>query len=166
MLVKKRVFVAADGVAVPAMLLLAAFLAIAEHRNPGILNPDGSASAPESVVGAAAGSLFGSSVAVSGDTMAVGAPKDGDERGGPGAVYVFRLVGEAWEPTAKLTPEDAPVDGLFGHSVSLSGDLLIAGAPGGPGNRGTFYVYRFREGTWLLQDRLSVESVASGSAGT
>ena len=75
---------------------------------------------------AAAGGLFGLSVAISGDTVIVGAPADDDA----GAYLFARDQGgaEAWGQVAKLTAADATED-RFGWSVAISGDTVIVGAP-------------------------------------
>jgi hypothetical protein len=70
---------------------------------------------------------FGYSVAISGNTVVVGA--DGAEPSG--AVYVFTRPGTGWADmteTAKLTPSDGGYAYAFGHSVAVSGDTVVAGA--------------------------------------
>lgn len=74
----------------------------------------------------ATGDLFGRSVAVAGDRVAVGAIYDDGILADVGAVYVYDLA-EATE--RKLTPEDEERVSLFGHAVAMSGDLLAVGAP-------------------------------------
>ena len=75
----------------------------------------------------AAADRFGRSVSIDGATIVLGAP--GDD-GGRGSVYVFQRSGDSWTNTAKLTASDgAPGDGL-GSSVAISGDTIVAGAPG------------------------------------
>lgn len=72
---------------------------------------------------AQAGGQFGQSVAMSGTTVAVGAPDQGD-----GNAYTFGV------PHGNLTlgnfssPNPTP-SGLFGSSVAISGSTLIVGAP-------------------------------------
>ena len=92
------------------------------------------------------GDLFGGSVALSGDTLAVGAIGEdscadgigGDETNndcsaglGPfstGAVYVFTRTGGVWSQQAYVKASNSEgLDG-FGHSVALSGDTLAVGA--------------------------------------
>ncbi|MBM4429340.1 MAG: PKD domain-containing protein, partial [Chloroflexi bacterium] len=70
---------------------------------------------------------FGSSVAISGDTVVVGA--FGYNREG-GAAYVFYrdLGGEDnWGELKKLVASDG--GGYLGYSVAISGDIIVAGAP-------------------------------------
>jgi hypothetical protein len=85
---------------------------------------------------------FGTSVALSGDVLAVGArgedsgakgvngDQGNDERIGSGAVYVFRRTGVAWLQEAYLKASTPGVNDFFGSAVALSGDALVAGATG------------------------------------
>ena len=85
--------------------------------------------------------LFGYSVSLSGDTVAVGAPKEdsdskkigtlsNDNGANNGAVYVFtRNSNGQWTQQAYIKASNAGVNDLFGYSVSLSGDTLVVGAP-------------------------------------
>lgn len=90
------------------------------------------------------GDFFGypSSVALSGDTLAVGAYGeasaatgiDGDQtddsRVNAGAVYVFtRDAADTWTQQAYIKASNAGGGDRFGRAVSLSDDTLLAGAP-------------------------------------
>lgn len=82
-----------------------------------------------------AGAEFGWSVALDGDLLAVGAPSanlSGTNAPG-GAVLLFgRHQGgpNAWGEIKRWAPTDmGSSNGLFGWSVSLSGDALVVGAP-------------------------------------
>ena len=72
---------------------------------------------------------FGWSVAVSNNSIAVGAREDDTTAGADaGSTYIFSRVGNGWSETQKLTPSD-PVNGdRFGSSVALLADTLIVGA--------------------------------------
>ncbi len=98
---------------------------------------------PAAVGTTQAGELFGSSVAVSGNTVVVGAFNEGssstgidstpDENGSrAGAAYVFVRSGAAWSQQAYRKPAavgtSQAVD-QFGLSVAVSGDTVIVGAP-------------------------------------
>jgi hypothetical protein len=110
---------------------------------------------------AQAGDQFGLRVALSADTLAVGAPYKRVSPGGnaAGAVYIFQHQGGAWTQQARLTASDgAPYD-LFGSALALQGDTLAVGARSadlpGKRNAGAVYVYQ-RQGTdWSLQVRLA-----------
>ena len=95
---------------------------------------------------AQAGDNFGQSVAVSGDTVVVGAP--GDDAGG-NAAYVFqRDEGGAdnWGELKKLTASDAQANDNFGQSVAVSGDTVVVGAPGDDAGGNAAYVFQRDEG--------------------
>ena len=78
---------------------------------------------------AAAGDVFGITVAVSGDILVVGAPGDSDAGVNSGSAYVFTRVGGGWSQQAKLTATDAAAGDQFGASVAVSGDTAVLGAP-------------------------------------
>ncbi|NOY99820.1 MAG: hypothetical protein GXP40_11590 [Chloroflexi bacterium] len=65
---------------------------------------------------------FGTSVAISGDTVVVGAV-------GNNTVYVFTRSGGVWTEAAKLTASTGSSSDNFGSSVSIDGDVIVAGAP-------------------------------------
>ena len=77
---------------------------------------------------------FGESVAVSGNTVVVGAylaDLDDDEENF-GAAYVFTRPSGGWEDTTdsvKLTAPDGARGREFGQSLSMTGDTLVIGAP-------------------------------------
>ena len=75
---------------------------------------------------------FGYSVAVSGDTLVVGAQlADIDGKSAQGAAYVFyRNQGGAnrWGQVKKLTASDGAEGDRFGWSVAISGDTIAIGA--------------------------------------
>ena len=69
-------------------------------------------------------------MAISGDTVVVGASRKNSEAG---AAYIFeRNAGgvENWGQVKKLTAGDAAVDDSFGGSVAISGDTVVVGAYG------------------------------------
>ncbi len=78
-------------------------------------------------------SEFAESVAVSGNTIAVGAP--GSDRS-TGKAYVFVEPAGGWTnmtETAKLGASDALADARIGNSISIDGNNILVGAPN-PGN--------------------------------
>src|SRR5579871_1025736 len=94
---------------------------------------------------------FGDSVAISGDTIVVGAP---EHNNGVGAVYIFVKPSTGWAnmtQTAELTSSDAIPNGQFGTSVAINGKLAIAGAPGSIDNpvQGAAYAYVEPAGGWI-----------------
>lgn len=88
------------------------------------------------------GQEFGRSVAVSGDTILIGAHRDAACASGIngsqvqlvcqsfGAAFVFRRTSEGWRQEAFLKASTPTVADWFGSSVALSGDVAIVGASG------------------------------------
>jgi hypothetical protein len=78
----------------------------------------------------AANDRFGVSVAISGDSVVVGAPNNNNgKNGNQGAAYVFTRCGANWTRQPKLTAADGEARDIFGSSVAISGDTVVAGAP-------------------------------------
>jgi Zn-dependent metalloprotease len=110
-----------------------------------------------------AGDEFGHSVAISGDTVLVGA----HDPGVLGAAHVFREVGGVWQEVAELTATDEGFGDQFGHSVALSGSTAIVGAwrdDDGGSDSGSAYVFREIAGTWQQVAKLTA-STPSDPAG-
>ena len=86
------------------------------------------------------GDIFGQSVAISGDVLAVGAFNEGssatgvngdqsdNSRAGSGAVYVFTRNGSVWTQTDYLKASNPGFGDNFGVSVALDGNTLVVGA--------------------------------------
>jgi hypothetical protein len=72
---------------------------------------------------------FGRSVAISGNTVLVGAPHDDDDGENSGSAYVFDIAipGDPVELT-KLLAQDGSEDSSLGRSVAIDGDTAIVGA--------------------------------------
>ena len=97
------------------------------------------------VVGSAqAGDQFGYSVAVSGDTVVVGAHLEDSSTTGinstpneatadSGAAYVFTRSGAEWTQQAYLKASNTEGTDYFGRSVAVSGDMVVVGAYGESG---------------------------------
>jgi hypothetical protein len=97
---------------------------------------------------------FGFSVDLEGDTAAIGAYFENSTRG---AVYVFTGSGATWTEQDKLVPTDSALSQQFGSSVILSGDRLIAGAPGDAEiatNAGAAYIFERTGGAWSQTEKL------------
>lgn len=78
---------------------------------------------------AESGAQFGSSVAISGDAIVVGAPFEnvgGDVA--QGSAYVFVRSGAVWMQEQKVTASDGAGDDRFGFSVAIGGDTIVAAA--------------------------------------
>lgn len=103
---------------------------------------------------------FGSKVALSGDTLVVGAPLANGGAIYQGAVYIYARVGSVWAQQQYLSSGGVE-DQFFGSAVAISGDTLMVGARGDQVGanyqQGSVYVYT-RSGTdWAYQQRLTAD---------
>jgi hypothetical protein len=114
----------------------------------------------------AANDTFGYAVAISGDTIVVGADgKRGSAGSQQGAAYVFERSGGAWVQRVELTATDGAAAGHFGAAVALDGDLAVVGAhasSGGGGTPGAAYVFARGAGAWTQRGKLMATDGASG----
>ncbi len=148
-----------------------------------VIEREGSQQAYLKASNAEAGDMFGPMIAMSGDTLVVGAPEedsnskaiDGDQNNNSleasGAVYVFTNRGDSWVQQAYLKPSDALADDYFGLSVAISGDTLVIGAVHAPIFRpgantatrpGVAYVFTRTQGKWGQVSRLSPTTGSNG----
>jgi len=100
-------------------------------------------------------------VAISGDSVIIGA--FGDDAGGDssGSAYVFTRTGGTWTQQQKLTANDAAEDDEFGTSVAISDDSVVISAIGDGGNSGSAYVFTRSAGTWTQQGKLTANDAAT-----
>lgn len=106
---------------------------------------------------ASPGDHFGRAVAVSADTIVVGARTDDAPSTESGSAYIFFRVGNTWTQQAKLVASDAAAFDHFGGSVALSGDTAIVGATGdddGGSFAGSAYVFVQNGAVWTQQAKL------------
>jgi hypothetical protein len=102
------------------------------------------------------GEGFGTSVAISGDTIIVGAANASNQHRrnhaqtpdpqtqGPGAAYIFVKPSSGWSDmteTAKLTASDGVGGDAFGYNVSMSGNTAAVGAIFAHSGAGAAYVF-------------------------
>jgi len=109
------------------------------------------------------GTRFGSSLAMDGDTLVVGAFNWGWPVNRHGKAYVYRWSGSEWGKVQELCPglwnEVYP---FFGHALALSGDTLVISAPGVDQpvmNAGAVFLYERIQGTWVLVQRFGLPPV-------
>jgi len=103
--------------------------------------------APQQVVLAPDGGDFGSAVAVSADTLLVGAPLQGNA----GAAYVFTRSGTSWSLQQVLGPTGAASEKFFGGAVALQGDTALIGAAA----QNVAYVFTRSGTTWAVAQQLA-----------
>jgi MYXO-CTERM domain-containing protein len=121
----------------------------------------------------AGGDRFGGSVAVSGDTVVVGALLDDiGANTNQGSAYVFVKPGGGWAgaltETAKLTASDGAAGDRFGGSVAVSGDTVVVGALlddiGANSDQGSAYVFVKPGGGWTTTSTFNAKLTASDGA--
>jgi len=92
-----------------------------------------------------ASSYFGTSVAISGTRVVVGAPQDDTGLNDAGSAYVYDLTsGTPTAPVFTLNNPAAALSDFFGWSVAISGTRVVVGAnqdDAGATNAGSVYVY-------------------------
>ena len=116
-----------------------------------------------------AGDSFGESVAISGETIVVGAFNDDGAAGfNQGSAYVFVRSGGVWSQQQKLEASDGAEDDGFGWLVAISGETVVVGAPGDDGaasaNQGSAYVFVRSGGVWSQQQKLEASDAAEFDA--
>jgi hypothetical protein len=134
---------------------------------------------------------FGQALALSGETIVVGAPFessnstgiDGDQNDvsvfDAGAAYVFVRSGTVWTQQAYIKASNTDESDQFGKTVALSGDTLVVGAPGEDSNAtgvggdqgdnsvsaaGAAYVFVRSGAIWSQQAYLKASNTGSGDA--
>ncbi len=104
------------------------------------------------------GTLFGRSVALSGDYAFVGAPRATTIHDTlVGAVYVFKKEGGIWSESQRLIPSDGTMFDFFGGKISIHGDYAAITANSkvdSMGQRGYIYIFKFENGTWSEQTKI------------
>lgn len=102
--------------------------------------------------------FFGTSVAIDGNTLVVGANGEDSSATGvggnqsdnsassAGAAYVFVRNGTTWSQQAYLKASNTEENDQFGTDVAIEDDLIVVGAPREDGSRGAAYVF-VRTGT-------------------
>ncbi|MCP4420127.1 MAG: tandem-95 repeat protein [Chloroflexi bacterium] len=108
----------------------------------------------------AADDYFGQSVAVSGDTVVIGAWGDGDDGFRSGSAYIFTRSGNTWSQQAKLTASDGAAEDYFGYFVAISGDTAVIGA-WGDDDSGSAYIFTRSGSTWSQQAKLIASDAAA-----
>ena len=97
-----------------------------------------------------AGSNFGSSLAMDGMNLVVGAP----QRAG-GSIHVYAKEGSNWNHSAQFAADEGSQRSQFGASIGIKGNKILVGAPRNDGATGTVYVYSNEGGEWAESGRLS-----------
>ncbi len=114
----------------------------------------------------AAGDVFGISIALSGDTIIVGADLNDEKALNAGAVYVFTRSGNIWLQQAKLMAADGADTDIFGVRVALSGDTALISARRDDDDvmgvdSGSAYIFTRTGTTWQQKAKLAASDGAA-----
>ncbi|MGJ4752238.1 putative Ig domain-containing protein [Leptospira kmetyi] len=122
---------------------------------------------------------FGRFVAIDGDTIVVGAPRESsldptlqngssasaDNSGtNIGAAYVFKRVGTTWTQEAYLKPQNPAANDRFGSEIGISGDTIVVGVSQDDlsgTNSGAAYIFRKVGTTWTQEAYLKASNAAA-----
>jgi len=108
-----------------------------------------------------AGDAFGTSVSLSGTSLAVGAVQGDGSVANSGTAYVFTQSGTTWSEQQKLQAAAGVAGDNFGASVALDGNALFIGAPNrsvsGNAAQGGVFVFTRSGTTWSAGPMLSAQ---------
>jgi hypothetical protein len=107
--------------------------------------------------------FFGYSVAVSGDSVIVGATSLAGQPNSKGKAYIFTRSGTSWSQQQILQASDGTNGDAFGFAVGISGDTAVVGARlddvGAVSDQGSAYVFSRSGASWSqTQQLLGVET--------
>jgi FG-GAP repeat len=115
-------------------------------------------------LGASTAGNFGASVALEGDTLAVGAPSTATS----GHVYVYQNFGGSWSTVGNLSPSDSPPDAYFGGSIAIDNGRLLIGARYDSTfaqYEGAAYVFAYESATNSWEQQQKLVPYPDGAAG-
>ncbi len=111
--------------------------------------------------------LFGTSIAISGNTIIVGA--EGYSNTDIGAAYVYVEPAGGWTnmtETAKLTSSDGAIGDAFGQGVAINGSTIVVGAPDhavAGVTQGAAYVFVEPSGGWTSMTQTAELTVSNNT---
>ena len=148
-----------------SLIVLLILTSLTAHRTQSQATEDGEAQSlhPQEAV---AFDNFGSAMAVSGDTLLIGAPGTNLKRAhNGGAAFIFQRQDAEWVESARLLPDPPQPGSGFGNAVAIDGNTAAVGAryefnPGSGNGSGAVYIYAQVNGTWRLQARLAASDSA------
>ena len=114
---------------------------------------------------------FGESIAIHGDVMIVGVPRDDhNNHKNAGAVYIYTKDNtDTWTQTQKIVVSDSANEDNFGWSVAINADTAVIGVPNDDDTRknsGSAYIYtkNSNDDSWIQTQKIvaSKEHVSRG----
>ena len=107
------------------------------------------------------GEQLGFDVAVSGDTIAAGAPHESTGGNSSGAAYVFVGAGASWLPQPRLKALGLIAGNQFGGSIDVHEDTMVVGSYF-LGGSGAAWVFERTGGAWSEEASLKADNAESG----
>ncbi|CAE7628139.1 unnamed protein product [Symbiodinium sp. CCMP2456] len=111
------------------------------------------------------GDMFGSVVAISGDTAVVGAHWDDGEDVNGGAAYIYTRNATGWDQGMKVYADGTSKEDRFGIAVDVSGNAVIIGAYFDSDHgiwSGSAYILAQLGGVWSFQEKLTWSNASAG----
>lgn len=115
------------------------------------------------------GGIFGNSIDLNNDVIAVGAPYENDVGSHSGAVYIYVRNGNGWAEFQKVIPNDVKSGDTFGNRIGLDGPQssyrMIAGSHLSDTkavDAGAVYTYTFDGISWKMEQKLLASDGQAG----
>ncbi|MBC7934949.1 MAG: hypothetical protein H7Y86_06280 [Rhizobacter sp.] len=110
---------------------------------------------------------FGNAVAIAGNYIVIGCASDNvGAVSNQGSVSIYRNNGTSWVFMQKLTDASGAAADLFGSSIAIFGNSIIAGSPGDDVgtsiDEGSASIYRFNGTFWVLVQKITDVLGAAG----
>lgn len=99
------------------------------RRDPGTESWPFEAQVETTITSTVSGDLYGTSVAIDGDRIVVGAPGDSVQGIPTGSAHVFRYDGLTWDNETHLVAKVTDLNDEFGAAVAIDGERVLVGAP-------------------------------------
>ena len=99
--------------------------------------------------------LFGSSLSIENQKIAVGAPNQGANFSSIGAVYMYKKVGANYQLVQKILSINNTTNDKFGRFVKLFNDRLYISA------KESVYVYDFNGTIWTLTQTITIAGITT-----
>ncbi|MGB5259848.1 MAG: hypothetical protein WBO34_04920 [Gammaproteobacteria bacterium] len=115
---------------------------------------------------------FGASVAISGDTIVVGAPEYDGSGNNNGRAYVFEFDNspsctvQCWGQLQALTDAAVSVNDAFGWSVDIDGTTIVIGAVNdevATTDQGAAYIFNYNGTSWIADPASPIGPAAGGA---
>lgn len=106
------------------------------------------------------GDSFGQSIALTENTLVIGAPRNDASEIDSGSAYVYQRKNDQWQFQTKLTANDGAAGDLFGISVAIDENTILVGADlhdEKAEKAGAVYAFTYDGAQWHQQAKLMAE---------